>query len=65
MSPEDIMLKEVEIEIDLDIPSKNELILLAIASMEDKQKQIIADARLESAKIQTKINQLMCIEHQT
>ena len=63
VSADSIKLGETEIEVPITIPSKQELAMLAIKTLQERQKTVMANAYDEKQRIQGKIDALMMLEH--
>lgn len=65
MNDEDICIATVPVEyFPPDDMSEEELIMKAIESLRDKQKQILADAQYQVHKLDEKINKMLLLTHQ-
>jgi len=63
MSTDDIKLNTFTQTFEVDIPSRQELAVLAVATLEERQKAILAKAHEDHQALQVKINALMMLEH--
>jgi hypothetical protein len=63
MSANDIKLDTFTQTFEVDIPGRQELAVLAVATLEERQKTILANAHKEHQELQQKINALLMLEH--
>ncbi len=60
---EDILLDTVNVEIGIADYSQNELALKAIATLRERQERVLAEAEVETQRLQEKIDRLLLLPH--
>lgn len=58
-----IKLGEHKVDLELDIPDRQALAVLAVETLQARQKDILVKAEKDRQKLQIKIDALMLLEH--